>query len=736
MSGSVCKTCGKSFLAEHAGSFTAYMFQHNYCQCNKVTFYSGRKPTVSTDSTEVCKRCRKAIPKDNRAGSFTAFLFNNLRCQCTIPARPKVQEKNKRSDTAYRTAQRKQFTNSSHTAPSGVVQQAEFKAGDIVGGTFKINSVIGRGGMGVVYAAQQLALQRPFALKVLSPQLINEQTWKRFQAEAKMLASLHHATLVKVYDLGIHNQAVPFYSMDLLAGRTLERILADEGPLELSETIDIFLQVLDGLAYAHRNDIVHRDLKPANIMVSFAGQEPTVKILDFGISKLLRNSEQNLTVAGEVFGSPYYMSPEQCMGDSVDARSDIYSVGCALFETLTACIPFEGNSVEMVVMHEQDLPPLMGDVCEPDFPPSIEYVVAKCLEKRPDDRYQSAKEMAIDLRRIKSESGADSDYFLNKEPRSVTMQKALLAANTLPAGQWVKLLLLATVAIVLLASGALMVFSWWSQAQPESAVKSAEEAEPIYFSSREGPRVVFNFPDKQAIGKINYTYTSSNGKLAQNRVYFDTTAQVHFFTNDYLIHHPEVVRSFRPTDLHAFIVGEQAVETRIRINGIMPYVAKLTSLRVFSADNNRFSDDLMGYLNSLLNLKQLNLINSEVTAAGISAYHNWKDLDAINFAYNSDLTAMLAAVEGSENLTFLNIEAPEQSLSDADIKLLLTCKSLAHLNIMASDATDSMLLQLATMPKLKFVDVTGCRITPEAVKHAKALNNNLQIVTAEPSQPR
>ncbi len=265
--------------------------------------------------------------------------------------------------------------------------------------------MIGQGGMGVVYLVEQLSLKKQLALKVLSPEFVNEQSWLRFQAEAKTLAALNHATLVKVYDLGIHDRALPFYSMDYLQGQNLEEILIADGPLPLNQALSIFIEVLSGLAYAHRNGIIHRDLKPSNIMLSTAGSAEQVKILDFGISKLVLpggSLAQSLTSTGEVFGSPYYMSPEQCVGDVVDARSDIYSIGCSLFEVLTGFVPFEGrSSVETVAMHQdRDAPRLSEVSSEVEFPPSVELVLSKCLAKLPQDRYQTAKELSLDLERI------------------------------------------------------------------------------------------------------------------------------------------------------------------------------------------------------------------------------------------------------------------------------------------------------------------------------------------------
>ncbi|MFA7336316.1 MAG: protein kinase [Candidatus Obscuribacterales bacterium] len=404
---------------------------------------------TGSNSDPVCANCGKSRPTSRRAGSFTAFLFKELRCNCAGAASKPVAKRGVRSNgsrsssgsssgsgsgsssglatsaggrtrsrsrTAARVAQRRQFTESfrnSKVRPNSAGEiksseanaEAAFQSGSLIGGAFRLESVIGQGGMGVVYLAEQLSLKKRVALKILSPELVNEQSWLRFKAEAKTLAALNHSSLVKVYDLGIHESTIPYYSMDFLQGQSLEEILARDGPLPLKQALAIFIEVLDGLAYAHRNGIVHRDLKPGNIMLCTVDGARSVKILDFGISKLIgphAASSQSLTAVGEIFGSPFYMSPEQCTGAVVDARSDIYSVGCTLVEVLTGFVPFEGEEfIETVMMHQEEPPPLLADL-EPGlkYPVALDRVLAKCLAKRPQDRYQSAKEMALDLGRV------------------------------------------------------------------------------------------------------------------------------------------------------------------------------------------------------------------------------------------------------------------------------------------------------------------------------------------------
>lgn len=420
---SLCKTCGKPPLANRAGSVTSYFFQHNYCQCEGDKSSVEQKPpsrivTAKADD-QVCANCGKSRPISRRAGSFTAFLFKELRCSCAGAA-SKVADSRRaavgagsfgparvRSRTAARSAQRKNFTESLRKSKAGENFKVgtAFQPGAVIGGAFRIESVIGQGGMGVVYLAEQVSLRKQVALKMLAPELVNEQSWLRFKAEAKTLSVLNHSSLVKVYDLGVHENTIPYYSMDFLQGRSLEEILANDGPLPFRQALPIFIEVLDGLAYAHRNGIVHRDLKPGNIMLCTVDGVRSIKILDFGISKLIgpnAASSQSLTTVGEIFGSPFYMSPEQCSGSAVDARSDVYSLGCALIEVLTGFVPFEGKEfIETVMMHQDEAPPLLADL-EPSlkYPAVLDRVLAKCLAKRPQDRYQSAKEMALDLGRV------------------------------------------------------------------------------------------------------------------------------------------------------------------------------------------------------------------------------------------------------------------------------------------------------------------------------------------------
>ncbi len=277
--------------------------------------------------------------------------------------------------------------------------------GAIIGGVYQIIDLIGRGGMGEVYSALHIPLDKKCALKVIPPSEVTDVAWQRFQLEAKIVSKLEHVNLVRVTDLGLHEECLPYYAMEYLEGKNLAEVIADEGPLELSRTLEIFMQVCGGVECAHQGGVLHRDVKPANIMLTYSPSgKMEVKILDFGLAKLIRHDryKQSLTGSGDVFGSPCYMSPEQCGDEEVDSRSDIYSLGCTLFEALTGRPPFSGNLAAAVFFgHLEAQPPTLADAHgKKKFPQSMEELMSRLLRKNPNDRYQTLAEVKADLERI------------------------------------------------------------------------------------------------------------------------------------------------------------------------------------------------------------------------------------------------------------------------------------------------------------------------------------------------
>ena len=280
-----------------------------------------------------------------------------------------------------------------------------------IGSTFadryQITSLLGYGGMSIVYKARHKHMDRTVAIKVLHPDLMNDPlALERFQQESKAAASLTHPNVVTVYDFGMSSQGQAFFVMDCLEGTTLEELLDKGVYIPVERAINIFRQICEGLESAHKKGIIHRDLKPPNIaLIPQEDGTDLVKILDFGVAKLLPKSDQQalrLTQTGEVFGSPLYMSPEQCLGKKLDGRSDIYALGCLMYEVLTGVQAIIADSfLEALNKHVGEQPKPFKEVApHREIPPELEEIVFKCLAKDADQRFSTAGEVRDALMRF------------------------------------------------------------------------------------------------------------------------------------------------------------------------------------------------------------------------------------------------------------------------------------------------------------------------------------------------
>ena len=285
----------------------------------------------------------------------------------------------------------------------------EFQPGEILDGDYKILSLIGQGGAGSVYLVEQVFMKKRFALKILTSSTITDMSQRRFQKEAQAASRLDHPNLVRAVHFGVTAHQHFFLVMDFVEGQTLAEYLRKMGRLSVDETLKIFIPLCFGMNYAHEKGVIHRDIKPSNIVLERGNSASTFvpRVIDFGIAKLAEESEiEALTRTGEIFGTPLYMSPEQCSGIKVDNRSDIYSLGCVLYESLTGTTPFRGNTALETMMQHRNEPVLslteasMGQ----QFSPALEHMVQKMLQKDPGDRYQNCSEVANEL--ILVESGA------------------------------------------------------------------------------------------------------------------------------------------------------------------------------------------------------------------------------------------------------------------------------------------------------------------------------------------
>jgi len=277
--------------------------------------------------------------------------------------------------------------------------------GRTLDGRYRIEAVLGEGGMGLVYRARHAVLGKPLAIKVLKPEVSRDaEVMSRFQQEAQSASAIGNHHIIDISDFGTLPDQSTYFVMEFLDGVSLTKAIEEQHPMPPPRVVKVAKQLCDALGAAHERSIVHRDLKPDNVYLIKRGSDTDfVKVLDFGIAKV-GGSSSKLTKAGQVFGTPHYMSPEQCAGSNVDARTDIYALGVMLYEMSSGRVPFDADNLMGILtkhMYEQPIPP--RDLPPPvDVPPGLEAVIMKCLAKSADARYRTLAGWRADLGRLEA----------------------------------------------------------------------------------------------------------------------------------------------------------------------------------------------------------------------------------------------------------------------------------------------------------------------------------------------
>lgn len=295
--------------------------------------------------------------------------------------------------------------------------EGTLRQGQIVAGRFRIDGFIGKGGMGRVYRASHLTLGREYAIKVLRGRFTEDETFvERFRREAIAASRVVHPNVVYITDFGQLEDGAYYIVMEHLDGVGLDEVIDAGGAQPMSRVLPIWIQLADALDYSAAVGIVHRDLKPENIMLcKIRGRQDVVKLVDFGIAKILSAEFANkrITLSGQIFGTPEYISPEGAMDFPVDGRSDIYSLGILGFELLTGAPPFEGEPAEILQMHVQKPPPTPSTLMpKQPIPPALDGILLRCLAKRPEDRYQTAAELCRDLLKLRGQLAGMAEELL------------------------------------------------------------------------------------------------------------------------------------------------------------------------------------------------------------------------------------------------------------------------------------------------------------------------------------
>ncbi len=521
------------------------------------------------------------------------------------------------------------------------------KVGTMFESIYELTRIIASGGMGLVYEARDATTEQTVAIKMLHAHMLSDAFVMRFQREGKAASQLSHPNLLKVYELGVTDTNQPYMVMEFVPGTSL----ADEirrAPIELKRAIPIFIQICDALAHAHQRGVLHRDLKPSNILLTqLADGKEIVKIVDFGIAKVL-DDDGKITRTGQVLGSPAYMSPEQCSGAHVDNRSDIYSLGCLMFETLTGKPPFVSESSLKIIMHHRSTQPptLASFMTQVEVPQALDAIFKKVFAKQPDQRYQTVDELKSDLMALE-ETIPDQ---LRKKKKVQPKKKSRRGLQRLLKVDR-ELIMVASVVLgsVILASGAayFLMMDTRKSEQPPTTNAPLER------------------PD------------SNDEAKARDKMRMLEKLDTRRITDLDLIWCESIATSLPELPLGGSQVSDQGMANFLRKTK-MPALAKI------NLENTEIGSDTCAALANLTNLVVLKLRNTNV-----------KDRDGL-------------LISKLRNLEELNLEGTD--IKDITVRALSQCSRLNELNLAWTRVTNECCDSLNSMHALKKLNISGTRI--------------------------
>lgn len=629
---------------------------------------------------------------------------------------------------------------------------AAIELGSIIHDSYKVLKLLGRGGMGSVYQVRHVKTQADYALKVLDA-CSSESSARRFEIEAKAANRLDHPNLIKVHDSGLINDGQPFFVMEYVPGMTLADHLQQKGRMSLAHALNIFIQVGFALAYAHENGLIHRDLKPSNIMLienTASSLCSSVKLVDLGIAKWNAEEEYNqqtLTRTGEIFGSPLYMSPEQCMGIPVDRRSDLYSLGCVIYETLTGAPPVMGeNALSTMMKHQSEKPLSLREASLGiEFPQSIEQVVARLLEKAPDKRYSNAQLLTAALVNIQqsmheTEEAQNQSLLTQAQKKRIAKEADALFSTRNIIGA---LIILASFGLGYLTGNSTIQSAPAVAAVKSGSIKSIEEKlagvpsgyvdiidgespkgkDPYmgtgkgFFTTRSGNQTVCHFPEK-TIGRVGVSKSELLPQYISDArgVVKVPAGPLSFSGNAEIFLYPRLLEKFRPGELGTLEL-QDAHRGAKELMRTIPLQKNLTFLNL---SGTWLDNEDIAMLGKLPKLQHLFLCSSQIdanTIANIKTLHNLKSIDITDSIGPSKF---LEALSTSKEIQYLRLKKCD--IKAKDLEALGKMSSLTSLDLKGNKSvSDEGLKSLASLKNLEVLNLENCPISIKGLASLKSL---------------
>jgi len=680
----ICIKCGKPKREQLLGSFTQWIFDQNSCACETAASVNAAR--TAAVANQFCTTCGRPTTQ-GREGSMTQWIFRSVPCVCSrdtadqAPLQVPV-------DTAI---------DSDEGQSEGLFVDAKHFPTE----RYKPLAELGAGATGKIYLCNDRLLRKRVAVKTL--RMLTKEQFMAFQTEARATSRLKHPAILNLLDFGPTESGAPYMVLEYFDSQSLSDFIAARGLLDQVSLQQIFMQVLSALDLAHGMGIYHRDLKPENILISSSGnKELEVKLIDFGTAMFTAFSEEGQEIQSlTMVGTPAYMAPDCASGRPFDARSEIYSLGCVMFECMTGTPPFEGSTaVELLSQHAHVPAPNLREfeieVCD-----EIANLVERCLEKDPKDRFQSIKQLRETLSRIDTQSKqpVQEIELFEKTPDPTTDK---------PESKVGKMVWLVALAALLLLAFPLGVL--WTQNRPQEPTGPAMPLTP----QKEGvykclaPEFPEEFDDTQLkllVIKKNFRLSLDNTKV--------TTEGLR-----YIIDQPIECLTLR--------------ETSIDMNTAIPVLSKMRSLKNLGITNSTLTNENLPALKGLsldsLDLSKNPQINAESLAIVAKTFPNLKTLYLVGTSVSCDGIPYLYSLKKLKGLDLSNMP-----IDDTCIERVLPLP-LFGLEINMTDVTDKGFIALSKMKTLKSIKVLGTvHVTQKGVDELKKSRPDIRVVIDAPN---
>ncbi len=657
----VCPKCRRPLSAD--GSITQWIA---LCSCDSAP--RAVPAAEEMEPVNLCLKCGKRSAA-GRAGSFTQWILRSDTCVCEAP------ELASAIDSAVAASQSTaQESNSEETA----FEEAELKLDPL---TFPLErykplALLGQGTSGRVYRCSDRLLGKHVAVKCLNA--VTPQQLISFQQEARATSLLTHPGVVSVMDFGSTADGAPFMVLEYFAGQSLQHLLETHGPLSQRLALQLFIRIVEALKYAHSKNVFHRDLKSSNILLTLNDDDQfDVRIIDFGIASI-KDTGQNGTASGgeSIIGTPAYMAPDQARGLPFDERSEIYNLGCVMFEALTGRPPFlSETALETIRMHAQEKVPELGEM-RPDLNfDRIQSLISKCLEKEPANRFQSMAELLPALESLQLRSASDSASI---ERKSAGPQNPYVAV----------------VAVLLFFSGLLVLF-----AMKQNVDRKSQSEQQLASQKAAKLRV------ESSAARLSNLFQEDNGS------FWSTSEEI---TDDDIV----ALCRKRGESIKCLTLHSPALDPKVRISKRGWGALARTNVTELVLSQCGLTDDELQYIAKIKSLVDLNISRNKISNRGIAYLANHPAIGSLTLSDTLVDDLCIDTIRTIPGLRHLDIE--DTQLSDIGLKGLRN-SPLSSLSIGSTKVTDAGMQFIAEMPGLQGLYLEHLNLTDEGLRHLARL---------------